>query len=137
MRMHRKWSNLTMAKRGGRGHAIDGVQATKPGECALMCPACPQPGKNLPSNWENAPPEKRYGYLAGKIFITHDNFSWLYSLYVGIDANFRLTRKNVSSEERDPNLGDGWAFFVKNEPYQTHLKAHWAQPQPVSVVVFY
>ncbi|KAF8171891.1 hypothetical protein BJ912DRAFT_1025110 [Pholiota molesta] len=119
MRMYRKWSNLTMAKRGGRGHDMNGVSATAPGECALLCPACPQPGKNLPPDWEDAPPEK----------------SWLYSLFLAIDANFRLTRKHVSSEERDPSLSDGWAFFVKNEPYQAYIKANWAEPQPRSSCV--
>jgi hypothetical protein len=67
-------------------------------------------------------------------YAPHDNFSWLYSLFLAIDANFRLTRKHVSSEERDPSLSDGWAFFVKNEPYQAHIKANWAAPQPVNTI---
>lgn len=31
-----------------------GVEATKPGELALVCPACPQPGRNLPDGWEKS-----------------------------------------------------------------------------------
>jgi hypothetical protein len=27
---------------------------TSEGECMVLCPACPQPGKNLPIGWENA-----------------------------------------------------------------------------------
>lgn len=49
-----------MAKRAGRGHDSAGANATSPGECALLCPACPHPGKNLPDNWENAPRIKKY-----------------------------------------------------------------------------
>lgn len=49
-----------MAKRAGRGHDPMGASTTGPGECALLCPACPHPGKNLPENWENAPCLKRY-----------------------------------------------------------------------------
>lgn len=44
-----------MLKRAGRGHDPAGVEATKEGECAVICPACPQPGKNMDDNWQNAP----------------------------------------------------------------------------------
>lgn len=53
--MVREWRNLKMLKRAGRGHDPAGVQATKEGECAVICPACPQPGRNLPNNWHEAP----------------------------------------------------------------------------------
>lgn len=46
-----------MLKRGGRGHDPDGINATIPGELALDCPSCPHPNKNLPPDWESAPPE--------------------------------------------------------------------------------
>lgn len=52
---------------------------------------------------------------------------------MAIDANFRLVRKEISSEELDPSLSDGWAFFVKTQPYRDYLAAHWAEPQPVRV----
>jgi len=51
---------------------------------------------------------------------------------VGIDANFRLKRKKVSTEERDPSLNEGWAFFVEEGPYKEHLAKHWDQKQSVS-----
>ncbi|KAJ6613075.1 hypothetical protein B0H10DRAFT_2049902, partial [Mycena sp. CBHHK59/15] len=62
LRMTRQWQNLHLLKRAGRGHdpAEDHVASTKPGECALLCPACPQPGKNLPPDWEKVPFEKGY-----------------------------------------------------------------------------
>ena len=44
-----------MLKRSGRGHDPAGIQATQEGECAVVCPACPQPGRNLPPNWRKAP----------------------------------------------------------------------------------
>ena len=49
-----------MAKRAGRMYDPTGIQNTIRGELALACPACPIPGVNLPSGWENAPPEDRY-----------------------------------------------------------------------------
>ena len=39
----------------GRGRDPDGVSATKEGECPVLCPACPKPGKTLPANWRDAP----------------------------------------------------------------------------------
>ena len=44
-----------MLKRAGRGHDPAGVAATEPGDCAVECPACPHPGRNLPEGWEDAP----------------------------------------------------------------------------------
>lgn len=54
LRMVLEWRHLRMLKRAGRGHDPGGVAATAPGQCALLCPACPQTGKNLPPGWENA-----------------------------------------------------------------------------------
>lgn len=44
-----------MAKRAVRGHDSRGIEGTLPGELAVECPACPQPGRNLPSDYKNAP----------------------------------------------------------------------------------
>ena len=55
--MVREWRNLKMLKRTGRGHDPAGVAATKEGECAIICPACPQPGINLPTDWREASPD--------------------------------------------------------------------------------
>lgn len=58
--MVKEWRNLVLLKRSGRGHDPGGVEATQHGACAVLCPACPQPGKNLPNGWEDAPSEDRY-----------------------------------------------------------------------------
>ena len=50
-----------MLKRTGRGHdPVRGALETQPGECALLCPACPHPGINLPVRWEDVPRESKY-----------------------------------------------------------------------------
>ncbi|KAJ7700970.1 hypothetical protein B0H14DRAFT_2648615 [Mycena olivaceomarginata] len=75
MRTMREWRHLAMLKRGGRGNDGDRLVAeTRPGELAVVCPACPQPGVNLPADWESASGEERF----------------LYILYIAIDACFRL-----------------------------------------------
>ncbi|KAH9828984.1 uncharacterized protein C8Q71DRAFT_718824 [Rhodofomes roseus] len=108
MRMARMWMHLKMLKRFGRGHDPKGVNATACGSCAVLCPACPHPGINLPENWKDAPPEK----------------SWLYRLFLGIDANFRLKRKEVSTDVADPGLNHGYAYFVEEKAYKSHLQIH-------------
>jgi hypothetical protein len=46
---------------------------------------------------------------------------WKYTLYVGIDANFRLKRLDVSSEERDPGLNHGYAYMVETKGFTAYL----------------
>lgn len=41
-----------MLKCFGHGHDPVGVNGTQEGEWAVLYPACPQPGKNLPPNWK-------------------------------------------------------------------------------------
>jgi hypothetical protein len=53
--MSREWRHLKLLKRSGRGHKPAGVLSTEEGACAVLCPACPHPGKNLPSDWDKAP----------------------------------------------------------------------------------
>ncbi|KAG1727454.1 uncharacterized protein EDB91DRAFT_1239524 [Suillus paluster] len=92
MRIVREWRHLKMLKQAGRGYDPTGVGNTKSGECAVLCPACPQPGRNLPDKWEEALKE----------------ISWLYGLFLAIDANFRLKRciKSTCSSHNAVNMAD-------------------------------
>lgn len=47
--------------------------------------------------------------------------SWLYRLFLGIDANFRIKRKLVSSDTVDPGLNTGIAYFVQESAYKSFL----------------
>lgn len=47
----------------------------------------------------------------------------MYRLFVGIDGNFRLKRKKVSSAKVDPTLTNGQAYFVDENKYKTHIQA--------------
>ncbi|KAJ6453223.1 hypothetical protein C8R47DRAFT_951488, partial [Mycena vitilis] len=105
LRMVREYRHLLMLKRGGRGHAQSGVYGTTAGELAIRCPACPRPGINLPENWEDTPPQMKF----------------LYTVFLALDACFRLKRRLVSSDLRDPGLGTGWAYFVEQDPYRQFL----------------
>jgi hypothetical protein len=83
--------HLQFIKRAGRGHAPgeDSVTGTKAGECALLCPACPQPGKNLPLYWEKVPFHKVcVKTLVPFVHLAEYCTSFLYALYITLDANF-------------------------------------------------
>ncbi|KAJ7025958.1 hypothetical protein C8F04DRAFT_1190993 [Mycena alexandri] len=67
---------------------------------------CPRPGVNLPEGWEKASVGERF----------------LYTLFIALDACFRLKRRLVSNELRDPDLGSGWAYMVDTGPYREYLR---------------
>ncbi|KAJ7302498.1 hypothetical protein DFH08DRAFT_918916 [Mycena albidolilacea] len=67
------------------------------GELAVDCITCPKAGVNLPEGWENAPVEFRY----------------LYTIFLAIDACFRLKRKRISN---------GWVYFVRSFTYEDFVK---------------
>ena len=50
--------------------------------------------------------------------------SWLYQLFIGIEANFRLKRYDISSDGIDPGLNRGCAYFVEDTAYKAHIIAH-------------
>ncbi|KAH7909550.1 hypothetical protein BJ138DRAFT_1197507 [Hygrophoropsis aurantiaca] len=116
MRMTHEWRNIKSLKRAGRGHDPEGIEATKAGQLAVLCPACPQPGMNIPDNWEDIPSDKQ----------------WLCTKYIAVDANFRLKRDNVSSEAADPSLNKGWGFFVEETEYKAHIEKCAHIPQEKS-----
>lgn len=61
-------------------------------------------------------------------------FSWLYSLFLAIDANFCVKRRAVSSDETDPSLLQGWAYFVEENSYKSHLSDRAGETQEVRFV---
>ncbi|TEB32018.1 hypothetical protein FA13DRAFT_1709457 [Coprinellus micaceus] len=102
-RVFRIYRALILLKQGARGHSPNGIDSTKAGELALECPACPHPGKNLPDNWATA-----------------TTLAFLYTLFVALDANFKL--KGKACRLQDIELMPGWAFCVEDGPYQDHLQ---------------
>ncbi|KAG1902462.1 uncharacterized protein F5891DRAFT_1186576 [Suillus fuscotomentosus] len=117
LRMIKQWRSITLLKRSGYGHDPAGVCAATPGACTVLCPACPQPGKNMLDDWEKALPEVH----------------WKYALFLAIDANFRLARKNVSSDEVDPGLSWGLSYFVEEHEFKSFLNEAGRLPQEKSM----
>ncbi|KAJ7188443.1 hypothetical protein C8R46DRAFT_1205599 [Mycena filopes] len=47
---------------------------------------------------------------------------FLYVLFLALDACFRLKRRMISSEIKDPGLGTGWGYVMENAPYRHFLQ---------------
>jgi hypothetical protein len=47
---------------------------------------------------------------------------------LGIDVNFCLKHKNVSSNKADPDLNKGCTYFVEESEYKEYLEVHKADP---------
>jgi hypothetical protein len=59
--------------------------------------------------------------------------SWKFALFLVIDANFHLARKNVSSDVVDPGLNRGWSYFVEDREFKSFLNDAGMLPQEVIV----
>lgn len=69
-RTTRIWRWLKRLKWNGFGHNWHNPMDVQPGELAIYCPACPQPGINLPENWKEDPDR----FLYRRVFVADGNF---------------------------------------------------------------
>ena len=60
--------------------------------------------------------------------------SWLYILYLAMDANFRLKLKDRHIKN-DPELGPGWVYCVSKKPYQEEMEKYGDQIEVVMLHV--
>ena len=51
-RMSRIWRWMKRLKWAGYGNNNMKASEVSPGELTVFCPACPQPGINIPDNWK-------------------------------------------------------------------------------------
>jgi hypothetical protein len=109
-------------KRGGRGHEPTGIGGTGPGELLVKCRCCPQPGYNLPNDWENAPPEKAYVHIFISPFSSLTRYSWLYTAHLAEDANFKQKARARPNDKNDESLQPGQGAFVNNNKFTNHLE---------------
>ena len=56
---------------------------------------------------------------------------YLHTLFISLDANFRMKCKNVSSDKADPGLSKGWSYFVEETGYKAHIQRHANETEPV------
>jgi hypothetical protein len=110
-----------LIKRGGLAHSPLPLSSAPPGSCAVECPCCPHPGRNITNNWMFVRPENKY-VSSNSYFILCSSLClsrYLYQLALAIDANFRLKRKEQGIQ--DKSLSDGLAYVVQSDTYNKFL----------------
>ena len=117
MRVSRAWRDITARLQAGYGH--DTEEPVAPGSLAIFCPACPQPGINLPDNWEED--EKRWVMNYLLFFSLSLHSSWLYTRSIVIDGNFTADHLKMKRPENDICLTPGGRYMVEPTRYEAHL----------------
>ncbi|KAG1784794.1 uncharacterized protein HD556DRAFT_1250836, partial [Suillus plorans] len=108
MRVSRLWRDLMSRKWFGFAHNDE--QKPDKGDLAWFCPACPQPGINLPPDWQ-----ARYE--------RQPESCWLVSQRYVVDGNFTAQHMVMRKPQLDISLSDGLGYMVKDQEYQTHLSS--------------
>ncbi|KAJ3551497.1 hypothetical protein NP233_g13070 [Leucocoprinus birnbaumii] len=103
LRLSRLWRWIKKKKWAGHGMTPDGDSDGAPGGLAIFCPACPQPGINLPKDWKNDPNR------------------WVYRRFFVADGNFKAdhVRHKYTS---DIWLSEGAGMFGLRSEYHAFLE---------------
>ncbi|KAI6102043.1 hypothetical protein EV401DRAFT_2061243 [Pisolithus croceorrhizus] len=104
MRVSQLWRDLKHRKWFGFGH--DAEKDPGDGGLALSCPACSQPGLNLPAQW--------------KVWCDRDTVMRQYVM----DGNFTAQHMKMNKPELDAALSGGTGYMVSEGPYQSYLQQY-------------
>ncbi|KAG1723308.1 uncharacterized protein EDB91DRAFT_1087854 [Suillus paluster] len=104
MRVSQQWRHLKNMKWHGFGHHSNHCE---PGDLALFCPACPQPGINLSLTTEESLDEMR-------ILTTS---SWKYTRSFVMDGNFKVEHLHPINPDDEVWLSDGFGFMVGKDRF--------------------
>ncbi|KAH9915823.1 uncharacterized protein B0H18DRAFT_959133 [Fomitopsis serialis] len=104
LRVSREWTLLQAKKEHGYGPAWRGVPGD--GDLANFCAACPQPGVNIPHEWQAD---------------DRDAGSYLYARTYVMDGNFHAEQMRMRNPGNDVPLMPGKMFMVNPGPYEDHL----------------
>ncbi|KAJ7100504.1 hypothetical protein C8R44DRAFT_642046 [Mycena epipterygia] len=105
---YRIWRFLALQRRTGQAHGIDKhVKHRRPGSLTLRCLACPEVGFNI---------------LAETMKAALESQKYNFTLFLSIDGNFKLQRKNKRDDSDDVALNRGHGYFVETEEYKRYVK---------------
>ncbi|TDL13548.1 hypothetical protein BD410DRAFT_688437, partial [Rickenella mellea] len=113
----RIWSYLVMEKRSGQAHEMDSLLPHRqPGSLVVHCPACPEPGFNMPEGWKDTPP----------------NLAYIHQIQLGADGNFRLQKKTKQDDPNDRSLCPGRSYFADEDVFNDYLASVGDENAPVT-----
>ena len=65
----------------------------------------------------------------------HMHYRWLYTLFISLDANFRMQRKAVSNDAVDPGLNKGYSYIVEEKAYKEWLSTATPYPEVCTIII--
>jgi len=93
------------------------------GSMAIFCPACPQPGINLPDDWKMKYPQYvdmiYFFYPFPNKFTSRDHLIRTFIM----DGNFSAEHMRYRTREDDIALSPGMAFLANPDLYKAHLRS--------------
>lgn len=90
------------------------------GEMATFCPACPQPGINLPEDWMEDP-NQSVPLMNLNSRCIKAIYRVVYTRGFVMDGNFTAVHQKQKRPEDDVWLTDGDGFMVQQARYKAHL----------------
>jgi len=98
IRVNRQMRKLQVSKRFGEVYNL----SSSPGSLSIFCPSCPQPGINLPRDWENLP-------------------DWVTRRTITVDGNFHADHIKMRRPDLDIMLTNGQGYMVDEKQYKSYL----------------
>ncbi|KAI9430770.1 hypothetical protein BJY52DRAFT_1133495 [Lactarius psammicola] len=111
LRASRQWRDLKNRMQTGLGYQAE-QETPQDGSMAIFCPACPQPGINLPDDWKVKYPQDH-----------------LIRTFI-MDGNFSAEHMRYWTREDDIALSPGMAFLANPDLYKAHLRSGAEMVQP-------
>jgi hypothetical protein len=99
IRVNRQMRKLEWSKRFGSIYEKSSISPN----LTIFCPACPQPGINLPPDWKSLP-------------------EWSLRRTTTVDGNFHADKIKTRRPDLDVNLTNGQGFMADDIPYQEYLR---------------
>jgi hypothetical protein len=118
-RMSRIWRWMKKLKWAGYADSTKSVHDVGSGDLAIYCPACPQPGINLPDNWKDDP-ARHVIYSLSAFFDLWFN-RWVYKRMFVADGNFKADHVRQTKEAGDIWLSEGSSMIPDRQEYLSFL----------------
>ncbi|KAH9012959.1 hypothetical protein EDB83DRAFT_2233526, partial [Lactarius deliciosus] len=92
------------------------------GSMAIFCPACPQPGINLPDDWKIRYHDQPYAFIdpIKYLIINIHQRNQLIRTFI-MDGKFSVEYMRCRTGETDVPLSSGMAFMANPNSYKAHL----------------
>jgi hypothetical protein len=120
-RMTRIWRWMKKLKWAGYAGSSKKVKDVGPGELAIFCPACPQPGINIPDDWRKDILRHVIQYLIFHIMSLIFIYRWVYKrIFVG-DGNFKADHVRLLKEFEYEWLSEGSGMIPARKEYFSFL----------------